>query len=105
MKRVAFVSILLLAPVVVFAAGAAAPDSAPMVEATSTAAPFVEAPALFKSPEQMIFPGPVPCDPYPQYIDCERLNDSYCTYEWNGCRGCCEPVYIAPGAYCPQICQ
>lgn len=61
--------------------------------------------ALFVPAETLVSDGPVICDPYPQYIDCDDWTDQYCTYEWNRCTGCCEPTYIAPGAYCPDVCQ
>lgn len=41
---------------------------------------------------------------YPQMLDCERRNSSYCTYSWNCDHGCCQPIWISPGAYCPWIC-
>jgi hypothetical protein len=35
---------------------------------------------------------------------CSGHNSIYCTYAWNKLSACCYPTFIAPGAFCPQIC-
>lgn len=36
---------------------------------------------------------------------CTGRTNSYCTYTWDWMNRCCNPSYIAPGAYCPSICE
>jgi hypothetical protein len=36
---------------------------------------------------------------------CAHADNSFCTYAWNKLTRCCNPTFIAQGAYCPQLCE
>jgi hypothetical protein len=56
-----------------------------------------EVPVVVPRPEAKVG-GPVPSW-------CTNRNNNYCTYAWDWMNRCCNPSYIAPGAYCPGICE
>jgi|GEM_PF-4905904 len=68
-----------------------------------TPAPEAGIPNGLPGTEPMAFPKPNPC-PGDPILDCTRWNSSFCTYRWDSCSFCCKPIYIAPGAHCPNIC-
>ena len=51
------------------------------------------------TPEQRAFPRPA----IPAW--CSSKTNSYCTYSWDAANACCYPVWVAPNAYCPWMCQ
>ena len=47
----------------------------------------------------------VPIAPQTSFtLNCSHWNSSWCTYKWDKFNFCCNPIWIAPGAYCPNIC-
>lgn len=101
MKRVA----LSLAAGLLLSTIASAVPSAPRsggcvsAEATSPA-------TLSVSFEQNLTPAPVPQIPTNPPAWCTAHTSNYCTYNgWNWQTRCCYATFIAPGAYCPTICE
>lgn len=108
-------AIVLLLAVVALVATAPAARAAEMPEAIGGICPAVDSPAVnadgvavapVAPVDNAVLPGKVICE-YPNpnpAVYCSHWNSSYCTYAWNCQFGCCEPTWVASGAYCPSIC-
>lgn len=109
MKKLTLMTALILALVAFVVTPATADvveaDAALVTSETSTLESSLEVLEMigYETPDWMTtnlgFPKPL-CAPI--LYNCSGLNSAYCSYQCNV--DCCDPVYIAPGAYCPRVC-